>query len=128
MLLIMPLLAQAQADHRWRLMPDSTIQGITYNDIMQAATNRVASDNLHVLAVGQIGAMHRQIQATELALLEERKGAEAAKKAAELCNSDRSTAIADRDRWQRKAQRRGTTVAILTTSLLSFALTLILQR
>lgn len=119
--ILLPLLAQAQTDERWRLLPDSTVN-LPFTDLRTVVAYRMASDDMRRSCVLELVARRHEADALRAALKERTTGEEAAQAAAERCVAELDRTAAERDRWHTKAKRRGTVVAVLTAMLAAFTL------
>lgn len=109
--LFLPLLATAQ-DHRWRLLPDSTVQGVTYGDLKEAATLRLAQNYMTRAAVVEVTAMAGEIATLRDALDARTMEAQRATDAAAVCRVDLVNVTSDALTWKAKAQRRSRTIVV----------------
>jgi hypothetical protein len=121
LLILLPFTVFAQSDARWTLLPDSTVI-VPFADLKTAATYRLAQNSLTRTAVLEIVALSGEVANLRIAIGHQKNATKAAQGAAALCDTDRASITTERDRWQKKAQRRGRVITILAT--LSVALTI----
>lgn len=111
-LFLLPLAAPAQ-DHRWRLLPDSTVQGVTFGDLKEAATLRLAQNYMTRAAVLEVTALAGEVASLRDAIDARTMEAQQATAAADVCRVDLVNATSDTVTWKGKAQRRGRTIVVL---------------
>jgi hypothetical protein len=120
-LLLMPCHACAQADARWTLRPDS-VALVPLRDLRTAAVYRLAQDGRMRTAVLEVASSNAEAAKLREALALERGARSEAAKAVQLCRDELAAQASERDRWQRKAHRRGRAVGVLLALAAAFTL------
>lgn len=112
----------AQTDRRWTLLPDSMAM-IPFEDVREAAALRLTSDEMRRSAVLEVIALNGENDRLRKAMTAQTASYLTTTKALETCAKEHAAITRERDRYARKARRRGVVVAVAVSVAIALILT-----